>query len=257
MSRGMRHGLSTGSYMNFERESRIDFKNWNHGSKGRQAGDCLSKGNPHMKSRLDDENDFDKMSLNPKEPRAGTSQNFYNRTPAPEKVRIENGKIYPKSELRNKKYENGKKYKISEQRRRKLKILDNDSQRSKKLGRKEQQPHFESQPNSKRPRSTILLNGFKSETLRQIHTPSLKREFPEENQTENEINRREDEIINNYTAIIERIMDYGFDEFHVEVNMVMVKNFYQVKKRGFLNGSLNIGDTVRLFEEWLISNRIK
>ena len=40
----MRQGLSTGSYMNFERKSRIDFGNLNNGSKGRQAGDCLSKG---------------------------------------------------------------------------------------------------------------------------------------------------------------------------------------------------------------------
>jgi len=42
-------------------------------------------GNPHMKSRLDNVNDFDKMSLNRKEPRAGTSHTFYNRTSAPEK----------------------------------------------------------------------------------------------------------------------------------------------------------------------------
>ena len=38
-----------------------------------------------MKSRFDDVNEFDKMSLYPKEPRAGTSQTFYNRTSAPEK----------------------------------------------------------------------------------------------------------------------------------------------------------------------------
>jgi len=47
--------------------------------------ELTNSGNPHLKSRSDSVNDFEEMSLNPKEPRAGTSQIFYNRTPAPEK----------------------------------------------------------------------------------------------------------------------------------------------------------------------------